>query len=165
MERKTNLATGEKSTGSPIDLHNETYENHLNVTPQHPEGWQTPEGHEFQRVKVDKNFYSNKLTKVNGVDAFSKASSLYKGTDVYKRQVLDSPKPQDYNKSGWDRGHLSAASNTSYPKTIQESFLMTNIAPQSAELNRGLWKTLEGYAKLRGHHQKAVSYTHLIFHF
>lgn len=80
MERKTNLATGEKSTGSPIDLHNETYENHLNVTPQHPEGWQTPEGHEFQRVKVDRNFYSNKLTKVNGVDAFSKASSLYKGT-------------------------------------------------------------------------------------
>ena len=80
MERKTNLATGEKSTGSPIDLHNETYENHLNVTKQHPEGWQTPEGHEFQRVKVDRNFYSNKLTKVNGVDAFSKASSLYKGT-------------------------------------------------------------------------------------
>lgn len=71
-------------------------------------------------------------------------------------RVLDSPKPQDYNKSGWDRGHLSAASNTSYPKTIQESFLMTNIAPQSAELNRGLWKTLEGYAKLRGHHQKVL---------
>ena len=71
-------------------------------------------------------------------------------------RVLDSPKPQDYNKSGWDRGHLSAASNTSYPKTIQESFIMTNIAPQSAELNRGLWKTLEGYAKLRGHHQKGL---------
>lgn len=71
-------------------------------------------------------------------------------------RVLDSPKPQDYTKSGWDRGHLSAASNTSYPKTIQESFLMTNIAPQSAELNRGLWKTLEGYAKLRGHHQKVL---------
>lgn len=71
-------------------------------------------------------------------------------------RVPDSPKPQDYTKSGWDRGHLSAASNTSYPKTIQESFLMTNIAPQSAELNRGLWKTLEGYAKLRGHHQKVL---------
>ena len=42
------------------------------------------------------------------------------------------------------------------PQTIQESFLMTNIAPQSAELNRGLWKTLEGYAKLRGHHQKVL---------
>lgn len=80
MERKTNLATGEKSTGSPIDLKQEVYENQNHVTPVDPRGWQSPEGHEFQRVKVDRNFYSNKLTKVNGVDAFSKASSLYKGT-------------------------------------------------------------------------------------
>lgn len=79
MERKSNQAIGEKSTGSPIDLHNETYENHLNITKQYPEGWQSPEGHEFQRVKIDTNFYSNKLTKVNGVEALSKASSLYKG--------------------------------------------------------------------------------------
>lgn len=79
-ERKQNTASGEKSTGSPVDLHNLQYENHLNKTEIEPKGWQSPEGHHFQRVKVDRKFYANALTKVNGVEAYSKPSSLYKGT-------------------------------------------------------------------------------------
>lgn len=79
MERKNNLANGDKSTGSLVDLHDVQFENELHQTKVEPEGWQSPEGHHFQRVKVDKDFYSNKLTKVNGVTAFSQASSLYKG--------------------------------------------------------------------------------------
>lgn len=74
-----NVANGERSTGDPVDLHDLKYENHLNQTNLEPQGWQSPEGHHFQRVKVDKSFKSNPLTKVNGVEAFSKAASLYKG--------------------------------------------------------------------------------------
>lgn len=79
-ERTTNLATGASSSGSSVDLHQETFENSTHVTELEPKGWSYPEGHHHQRQKVDKTFRSNNLTKVNGVEAFSKASSLYKGT-------------------------------------------------------------------------------------
>lgn len=71
-------------------------------------------------------------------------------------RVINSPKSSDYNKSGFDRGHMSAASNTTSSKLIQESFLMTNIAPQSPTLNRGFWKTLESNAKAKGHNSRVL---------
>lgn len=71
-------------------------------------------------------------------------------------RVRNSPRSVEYSKSGYDRGHMSAASNTTNPKTIQESFLTTNVNLQSPELNRGLWKALESYAKLKGHNSRVL---------
>lgn len=48
--------------------------------------------------------------------------------------------------SGFDRGHMvpNAATNRQYAKFAQmETFLMSNISPQKANLNQGLWKRLE----------------------
>lgn len=64
-------------------------------------------------------------------------------------RVLNSPRPEEYTNTGFDRGHLSAASNTTNPKFIKETFLMSNIVPQAKSLNRGLWKTLETFAKFK----------------
>ncbi|MBE0661970.1 MAG: DNA/RNA non-specific endonuclease [Bacteroidales bacterium] len=47
---------------------------------------------------------------------------------------------------GYDRGHLvpNSAINKQYGKTSQmETFLMSNISPQKAELNQGVWQKLE----------------------
>lgn len=83
-KRPTNLATGSASIGSLIDLHKEAYETsqefYQGKSKVEPEGWQTPDGHHFSRVEVDKTSYRNPLVKVNGVEAFSVAASLYKGT-------------------------------------------------------------------------------------
>lgn len=55
-----------------------------------------------------------------------------------------SPKPSDYTRSGFDRGHLAPAADFSYSeKAMSESFIMTNIAPQNPQLNRGMWADLE----------------------
>lgn len=57
-----------------------------------------------------------------------------------------SPEPGDYTGSGYDRGHLAPnyAIATRYGKAAQtETFLMSNIAPQAPELNRGPWRELE----------------------
>lgn len=46
----------------------------------------------------------------------------------------------------WDRGHLapSAALEVQYGQTAQlETYLMTNVIPQSSKLNEGLWMQLE----------------------
>ena len=51
---------------------------------------------------------------------------------------------RDYTRTGFDRGHLAPAGDMTWShKAMQESFYMSNIAPQSPQLNRGLWKELE----------------------
>lgn len=50
----------------------------------------------------------------------------------------------DYNKSGYDRGHLAPSADLTYSfETMDESFFLSNMSPQAAKLNRGAWKDLE----------------------
>lgn len=58
-----------------------------------------------------------------------------------------SAQPKDYTRTGYDRGHMAASSNSSELSTVSESFLMTNIVPQNHSMNTGRWKTLEDYSK------------------
>ena len=50
----------------------------------------------------------------------------------------------DYTRSGYDRGHLAPAGdfNLSVDEK-RESFYMSNISPQIADFNRGIWSNLE----------------------
>lgn len=50
----------------------------------------------------------------------------------------------DYTGSGFDRGHLApSADRTATREANSATFLMTNIAPQTGDLNRGVWERLE----------------------
>ena len=52
--------------------------------------------------------------------------------------------PQDYTRSGYDRGHLAPAADMSFSvKTMSESFYMSNMSPQAPQFNRGVWSRLE----------------------
>ena len=52
--------------------------------------------------------------------------------------------PNDYYNSGYDRGHMCpAADNKNNERAMEESFIMTNICPQSHSLNAGMWEELE----------------------
>jgi endonuclease G, mitochondrial len=50
----------------------------------------------------------------------------------------------DYEKSGYDRGHLVASANQ-IDEEIQssETFLLSNMSPQNPDLNRKIWQQLE----------------------
>lgn len=55
-------------------------------------------------------------------------------------------KHDDYTKSGYDRGHNApnyAMSHLYGKEGQQDSFLMTNISPQTPKLNRQFWQRLE----------------------
>ena len=59
-------------------------------------------------------------------------------------RVGGSPDEKSYAGSGYDRGHLKpAADSRSSAEEMRNSFLMTNMAPQTPNLNRGIWKELE----------------------
>jgi endonuclease G, mitochondrial len=52
--------------------------------------------------------------------------------------------PGDYVKSGYDRGHQAPAGNqTTVQELKDQTFFMSNMAPQRPSLNRGIWKVLE----------------------
>ena len=53
------------------------------------------------------------------------------------------PAPSQYVNSGFDKGHMAPAGDSSDAKEMDESFFMTNMTPQSPQLNRGEWRRLE----------------------
>jgi endonuclease G, mitochondrial len=56
--------------------------------------------------------------------------------------------PVDYTGSGFDRGHVApSADRNSSPEAMASTFLMTNMTPQTGDLNRGPWQKLEAYLR------------------
>ena len=52
--------------------------------------------------------------------------------------------PDDYDATGYDRGHNIPDGDQSFDQRAEwESFLMTNMTPQTPSINRGIWKLLE----------------------
>jgi endonuclease G, mitochondrial len=57
-------------------------------------------------------------------------------------------KPSDYTGSGFDRGHMTNSEDRSRsPEDNIQTFLMTNIIPQSPDNNQGVWVQLENYSR------------------
>jgi len=51
---------------------------------------------------------------------------------------------EDYSGSGFDRGHLAPRATMDFTaSSMKESFLLTNIAPQNPNFNRGIWAEIE----------------------
>lgn len=54
----------------------------------------------------------------------------------------------DYSGSGYDRGHMvPAADRFGNEERMDETFLMTNIVPQTGDLNQFPWNKFESYAR------------------
>ncbi len=56
--------------------------------------------------------------------------------------------PTDYTGSGFDKGHLCpSADRSSSPEANGETFYMTNMVPQTPDLNRNVWNDFETYSR------------------
>jgi len=65
-----------------------------------------------------------------------------------RRVVGGSATPEDYTRSGYDRGHLAPAADFRFDGTaMRESFMMSNMSPQLPAFNRGVWKRLEEHVR------------------
>ncbi|XP_069465291.1 endonuclease G, mitochondrial [Ambystoma mexicanum] len=63
----------------------------------------------------------------------------------------------DFRGSGLDRGHLAAAGNHKCSqKAMDETFYLSNVAPQDPNLNQNAWNNLEKYCRSLTRHNKSV---------
>lgn len=52
-----------------------------------------------------------------------------------------------YRNSGYDRGHLAPAADYRIENELEDTFCLTNVSPQCAKLNRGMWLRLEDFVR------------------
>lgn len=83
--------------------------------------------------------------KVPRTDYFSADPRIKSGSATY----------EDYRGSGYTRGHLVPAADRAYASAAMDAtFLMSNISPQKAGFNAGVWRELEenvrDWARKRG---------------
>jgi endonuclease G len=56
--------------------------------------------------------------------------------------------PNDYTGSGFDRGHVcNSKDRSTTPEDNSETFSMANMLPQTPDLNRQVWESLESYCR------------------
>ena len=95
----------------------------------------------YDTVKMVPNYVVEKLVPYMLVGN-AKRSKFY--ADTINMAVT----PSDYTGSGYDRGHLAPAANYKFSqKATDETFVMTNMCPQTPELNRRNWLALEDYVR------------------
>lgn len=95
--------------------------------------------------------YSTKDKQAEWVSYMLTKQNLLNGiterTDDFRQDSLitkDYATLADYKGSGYDRGHLAPAGDMKINfKAMSECFLLSNMSPQTAEFNRGIWEKLE----------------------
>ena len=88
---------------------------------------------------------SYRLTKTKVQNKIAERSNRFREDTEFP---CCSVKPGEYKGAGFDRGHLAPAGDMSFSiKAMEESFLMSNIAPQKPGFNRGIWKNLEAQVR------------------
>ena len=96
-----------------------------------------------------KNFYAIVWDQKHVANVFS-TEAVQPDTKVARKDafradpsVENSPTPEDYKNTGFDRGHMVPAADSSNADQMSETFFMTNMTPQFPNVNRIAWKNLE----------------------
>lgn len=130
--RATYLAFGNPSNAAVSDPNNYLLVNNFYVV-------------SYNRDKGTANWAAWRVTKadkgdIDRVDSFRPDDRLPGGWTRIR--------PADYTGSGYDRGHLCPnADRNGSTDGMAATFLMTNMVPQTPDLNRGPWERLESYLR------------------
>lgn len=98
--------------------------------------------------------YNNSLLIPNWVgwhvDKNDLSSGRYSGIFIADNKLPKSwikVQHKDYSNSGYDRGHLCPNADRNAYEKGKETFITTNIVPQTPECNRGVWKNFEEFCR------------------
>jgi len=88
-------------------------------------------------------------TPIYGIERLNKANLKNKekrSNNFYEEMQLgvsERSELSDYNKSGYDRGHIIPAGNQDDEVSMKESFSLANMIPQTPQNNRNTWSKIE----------------------
>jgi len=86
------------------------------------------------------NWVAYELTAAETTKRVNRSNNFRPDDDVRTGSATNA----DYKGMGYDRGHLAPAADMGWSATsMQESFFYSNMSPQVAGFNRGIWKSLE----------------------
>lgn len=86
------------------------------------------------------NWVGWRLTAEHADGNYSRDNNYYEDEEVPSPRATN----EDYHGSGWSRGHMCPAGDNKWDSVaMRESNLLTNICPQHASLNSGLWNRIE----------------------
>ena len=95
-------------------------------------------------------FYATVFDEAHNAAIFStevyqqKSEKVERKNDFHAdKRLKNSPTPDDYTSTGYDRGHLTPAADASNDEQMSDTFLMTNMTPQEPTVNRTPWRLLE----------------------
>lgn len=77
----------------------------------------------------------------NHVDGpYKRMNNFYEDDEVPQPRAT----PDDYRGSGWSRGHMCPAGDNKWDeRAMYDTFSLINVCPQNANLNSGLWNSIE----------------------
>jgi len=130
------LTTVGKSQSFPQKItKNNQIIHHQGFTLSYNEDYEQPN---WVRYVLKASSISNCQTKAKRKNSFVPDTKIETGSATSK----------DYEKSGYDRGHLKpAADEPCNQERMNETFLFSNVSPQVPSFNRGIWKKLENYER------------------
>jgi len=101
-------------------------------------------------IELCNSFYVTRYDETKHLAVFSSELAKPNHTSVARTddfhsdpRLRNSPTNADYKSSHYDRGHLVPAEDASTTKEMEDTFLLSNMTPQSSKLNRNNWKLLE----------------------
>lgn len=95
----------------------------------------------FNREHNNPNWVAWELTKVEAEGQLPRDDDFRPDPLLPENHQVETA---DYKNSGYDRGHMAPAADMKWSsKAMSESFLMSNMCPQTHALNAGAWETLE----------------------
>ena len=102
-------------------------------------------------VELCNSFYVSVFDKQNQRVILVSEHLKHNGVGTAKRvdafrsdpRVGTLPQPQQYLRTGYDKGHMAPAGDASNDKEMYDTFLMTNMTPQLPTVNRESWRMLE----------------------
>jgi endonuclease G len=79
---------------------------------------------------------------------------------IDRRLGKSGPTLEDYTGSNYDKGHMVPAADSSNSVQMKDTFLLSNMTPQEASLNRNSWRILE--EKIRKSFLKSTGDAHVL---
>lgn len=98
-------------------------------------GQRTPQPHESVDAPGNDNFQLNK-SRLLDAKYEVRTNRFYPETCLSN---ADRAQRDDYQGSGYDRGHMAPAADMPNPNAIAQSFSLANRCRKLRDLNRGIW--------------------------